>query len=220
MLSSTELGPDQEEYPTFMKPSEPITAEMIMRLLRDTNNDNDFCAFTEAGVKNEVRPIGVPHCIHSAVVELHRGLPAELGGVLWSCLGSPLTAPYLPHHFGITDIAPAYLEGGDTYSDTAAFWQMRKLTNLAMTDFFHYAPVITNEWKKLERKAFLMKEMVEKEASACYESDPEKAKELLTAFADSLDFETLKTAKLLEEQLHRMIAGNLYKYFAKGNLQW
>lgn len=220
LLSSSEFDPDQEEYPTFMRPAEPITPEMIMQLLRDYNNDNEFCAFSETGLNSDVRPIGVPHCIHSAVAELHRGVPADLGGVLWSCLGSPLTAPYLPHHFGITDITPAFLESGSSYSDTAAFWQMRKLTNLAMADFYRYAPVITEEWTKLERKAFIMKEMMEKEAAACYDTDPERAKELLTAFADYLDFEALKTAKLLENTLHLEIAGNLYQYFAKGNLEW
>lgn len=220
MLSSGDLGPDQEEYPTFMKPAEPITTEMIMRLLRDYNNDNGFCAFSETGVNSDVRPIGVPHCIHSAVVELHRGVPAELGGVLWSCLGTPLMSPYLPHHLGITDIAPAFREGEDVYSDTAAFWQLRKLTNLAMADFYRYAPAITKEWRKLEQKAFAMKDIVEDRASACYETDPEQSRELLTAFADNLDFEALKTAKLLEDELHREIAGNLYKYFAKGKLEW
>lgn len=218
--SPTDFGPDQEEYPTFMKPAEPITAEKIMRLLRDYNNDNDFCAFSEAGIKSDVRPIGAPNCIHSAVAELHRGKPAELGGVLWSCLGSPLTSPYLPHHFGITDIAHAFREGGDSYSDSAAFWQLRKLTNLAMTDFCRYAPVITKEWLELEQKAFRMKDIVEQEAAVGYETDPEQAKKLLTAFADNLDFEALKTASLLEGKLHRMLAGNLYRYFAKGDLEW
>lgn len=217
---SADLDPDREEYPTFMKPDQPITREKIMEVLRDYNSNNSFCAFSASGVDSGVRPIGVPHCIHSAVAELSSRLPVEMGGILWSCLGSPLTAPYLPHHYGITEIAPALEEGTDTYSDTSAFWQFRTLTNLAMNNFYHYSPIITQEWQKLEQRTFSLLESVEQEASRYWDSDPEKAKELLTAFAASTDYEALCTADMLKGRLHREIAGNLYKYFAKGSLEW
>lgn len=217
---SSELGPDQEEYPTFMKPDQLITKEMVMQLLRDYNGNNNFCAFSEDGIDSNVRPIGVPHCIHSAVAELHRDVPVEVGGVLWSCLGSPLTAPYLPHHYGITEIAPAFEEGSDSYSDTSAFWQFRMLTNLVMNDFYKYSPIVTEAWNSLEKKAIAMQSVVEKEAVDCWEDKPERAKELLTAFADNMDYEALKLVERLEGRLHREIAGNLYKHFAKGKLEW
>lgn len=220
LTPSAAYSPDQEEYPTFMKPDKPITTETVMQLLRDYNQGNDFCAFRENGIDNEVRPIGVPHCIHSAVVELHRNIPAELGGVLWSCVGSPLTAPFLPHHYGITEIASPLIEGSDTYNKDSAYWQFRKLTNLVMNDFHKYAPMVSNEWKKLEEKAFSMKEVIEKEAASFYPETPEKSKELLTAFAAAIDYEALLISNQIEEKLHREIAGNLYKHFAKGTLEW
>ncbi|MCI8422149.1 MAG: hypothetical protein HFF50_01240 [Lawsonibacter sp.] len=161
-----------------------------------------------------------PLGIHSAVVELHQGAPMEIGGVLWSCLGSPLMAPFLPHHYGITEIAPAFLEGNDSCEDRSAFWSLRKLTTLAMTDIPQYFPVVTAEWEKLEKKAFSMKAIVEQEAASRYEDDPDQARGLLTDFAGTLDFEALKAAKLLEDTLHRRIAGNLYRHFAKENLEW
>lgn len=217
---SAGLNTDLVEYPTFMKADEPITREKIMELLRDYNRNNHFSAFVESGVENEVRPIGVPHCIHSAVAELHKDIPVELGGVLWSCLGSPLTGPYLPHHYGITEIVPAFEEGSDEYSERSAFWQFRMLTNLVMNDFCQYAPIVNEAWKKLEKKAFAMQEIVEQKAAACFGEDPQHSAELLTAFAGTMDYEALKTAEELGGVLHRKMAGNLYKYFAKGNLEW
>ncbi|NBI08986.1 hypothetical protein D1641_02990 [Colidextribacter sp. OB.20] len=217
---SAGFSPDLEEYPTFMKPDRPITRQQVMQLLRDYNSDNDFCAFQESGVANEVRPIGVPHCIHSAVTELRRDVPVDLGCVLWSCLSSPLTAPFLPHHYGITEIAPAFLEGSDKCEDSSAYWSFRKLTNLAMTNFSAYSPVVTEVWGKLEGKAASMQSVAEREAAACYNRDPEQAKEILTAFAGALDYEALRTAKQVEDKLHRDIAGGLYRCFAKGSLEW
>ena len=144
----------------------------------------------------------------------------EIGGVLWSCVSSPLTAPFLPHHYGVTEIAPEFLEGTDAYSDTSAFWQMRKLTNLTMNNFQAYSSITTEKWSALEERALVLKAEVEKEAEACYESDPARARKLLTAFAENLDYEALRTAGQLEKELHRAVAGNLYRYFAKGNLEW
>lgn len=217
---SMDLNSDQEEYPTFLKPDQLITKETIMQLLRDYNNENEFCPFTSTGIQNSVRPVGVPHCIHSAVVELHDDSPVECSGILWSCLGSPLTSPYLPHHYGINRIIPEFNHGTDSAEDSSAFWQFRKLTNLVMNDFYRYSPIVTEEWKKFEEKAFLMQKIVEKEATQYWVNDPERAKELLTAFAETLDWEALHTAKKLENKLHREIAGNLYQYFAKGALEW
>ena len=77
------------------------------------------------GVSN-VRPIGAPNCIHSAVAELRRGKPVEIGGVLWSCVSSPLTAPFLPHHYGVTEIAPEFLEGTDAEKRQQKYAQQRK----------------------------------------------------------------------------------------------
>lgn len=220
LTPSADFGPDQEQYPTFMKPDKPITQAMIMKLLRYYNQDNELCAFPETGGVSNVRPIGAPNCIHSAVAELRRGKPVEIGGVLWSCVSSPLTAPFPPHHYGVTEIAPEFLEGTDAYSDTSAFWQMRKLTNLTMNNFQAYSSITTEKWSALEERALVLKAEVEKEAEACYESDPARARKLLTAFAENLDYEALRTAGQLEKELHRAVAGNLYRYFAKGNLEW
>ena len=217
---SAGFGPDEEEYPTFVKPDQPITREKIMELLRDCNGDNAFRAFTEQGVENAVRPIGVPHCIHSAVAELSCDRPVELGGVLWSCLGSPLAAPYLPHHFGISRIAPEMEEGSDSFSKTSAFWNFRELMNLASADFYQHLPELSKEWSALEDRALAFKPAVEKQAAEAWESDPEKAAEILTAWAESLDYEALKTADRLRGALNRKIAGSLYRRFAKGSLEW
>lgn len=217
---SLEVSPDQEEFPTFLRPDRPITTEQIMELLRDYNQGHAFCAFPESGGVGEVRPIGVPHCIHSAVAELHRDTPVEVGGVLWSCVGSPLTAPYLPHHYGITEIAPPFLQGEDTYQSSSAFWRLRKLTNLAMLHTEQYLPMLAEAWSKLEQKAQDMRGIVEQEAARCLDQDPKRAGELLTALASTLDYEALEMAEMLEAQLHRDIAGKLYQYFAKGDLEW
>lgn len=217
---SARLNPDLEEYPVFIKPDEPVTKEKIMEVLRDYNRDNSFCAFSEHSIDSETRPIGVPHCIHSAVAEIHRGEPPELSAVLWSCLGLPLTAPYLPHHYGITEIAPAFEEGDENYSSSSAFWQFRELTNLVMNDFYKYSPIVADEWNKLENTALALQPVAEREAASLWKNNPERAKELLTALAGSLDYEALKTVERLRGRLNREIAGNLYQYFAKGDLEW
>ena len=220
LTPSADLDPNLEEYPTFMKPDELITREKIMGLLRYFNQDNEFTAFPGEGGVSNYRPIAVPNCIHSAVCEIHPGKNVEYGGVLWSCVSSPLTAPFIPHHYGIKDILPELKEGSDVYSDDSAFWQMRKLTDLTMMDFQAYFPMVSKAWQEYEKEAAGLKETVEAKAEALFAEDPEKAEALLTSFAEAMGIEALRKAKDLEGKLHREIAGRMYKYFAKGKLEW
>lgn len=220
-LSPSQVFDDKlEEFPTFMKPDEPITTEKVMQLLRYYNEDNELSAFPEEGGMGDVRPICVPNCIHSAVSELHRDKDVAYGGVLWSCVSSPIAAPFIPHFFGVSSIIPELTEGTDQYSDTSAFWQMRKLTNLVMNHFQKYHPVVAETWAEYEKNTMAMKEIVAKEAEACFEEAPDKAEALMTAFCASMGHEALRIARELEGTLHFNIASTLYKNFARGKLEW
>lgn len=217
---SIDPGPEEEKYPLFLKPEQPINQKMIMRVLRCFNEDNEYSSFPAEGGLGDARPIGVPSCIHSTVVELHPGQPADLGAVLWACVGSQLTAPYVPHYFGASAFKKEYLNDDPDCTNDSAFWRMRKLTNLVMLDFRKYSPHVRETWRKYEEMAFLLKEASDSHAKKLFAEDPEAAKEFLTAFVQLMEGEALKTAEELENLLHRDISGNLFRYFAKGDIPY
>ena len=220
LTPSADLRPDEEVYPLFLKPDHLIDHQMIMRVLRCCNEDNEFNAFpAEGGVSNH-RPIAVPSCIHSTVIELQPGNPANLGAVLWGCVASQLAAPYVPHYFGASEFSREYLNEASFCTNDSAFWRMRKLTNLVMINFREYSPIVAEKWQEYETMAFLMKESADQYAEKLYAENPEAAGKYLTFFVKLMEDEAIKTAEELECTLHQQISGNLFKYFAKGDIPY
>ena len=220
LTPSAELNPDDEEFPLFMRPDQPIDHQVLMRVLRCLNEDNEFSAFPVEGGLSSQRPIGVPSAIHSTIVEVRPGKPADLGAVMWVCVGSQLTGPYVPHFFGAEEFREEYLNTSSVYAEDSAFWQMRKLTNLVMNDFRQYAPRVREKWREYEEMAFLMKDSAASFAEKLYEEHPETSKKVLTAFVKMMEDGALRNAAELEKYLHQEISGNLFRYFAKGEVPY
>lgn len=220
LTPSAAMSPDEEAYPLFLKPDRPIDRQMVMRVLRYTNADNKFDAFPVGGGVSEYRPIAVPSCIHSSVVELRPGKPADFGAVLWACVGSQLAAPYVPHYFGAKEFSREYLNEASDCTNASAFWRMRKLMNLVMLDFRKYAPEIQEKWREYEAEAFAGKEAADQYVEKLYKKQPEEAGKYLTDFVKLMEEKALKTAEELENYLHHKISENLFTYFAKGKIPY
>jgi dipeptidase len=198
-----------------------------MQGLRNLFEDTPFEAFPEAGGLGTERPVCVPSCIHSAVMETRGGMPADIGGVLWGCIGSPMTSPYVPHYLGQQDLLSAYTQGGLEYDGDSAFWRFRLLTNLVMSDYREYAPIVKDAWSTLEKNIFAAKTAIEAEAIRLSQKAKEDSKEdrnaiglLLTNFSNSYDALAYEEAKMLGNKLQTQIAERQYLHFAKPGLEW
>lgn len=214
------LDPDLTELPMFLKPARKIGVTDVMAALRDRFEGTRFESFPEPRGKGGERPVCVPSCIHSAVIESRGNLPADIGMTLWGCIGSPMTSPYIPHYLAHRELLPAYTKGGLEYDRESAFWRFRTLTDLAMTDFGRYGRMVEEAWRDLESEISAAKAAVETEAARLYEKDPDAAARMLTASANAWDALAYGKAEELEVRLHTRIAADQYLYFAKPGLEW
>ena len=177
-------------------------------------------AFPAEGGFGRHRPIVVPSCVHSDVIELRKGMPAEIGAVLWGLLGSPHTSPYIPLHFGVEALPAPYVTAFPEYDARSAFWRFRTLTNLAMANFRELSPWVAAEWQVLEEEAFALKSGLEEAALKAWETDPGRARRILELFADSFARRALEIAGILAERLNTEIAQGMHRHFSHEDLSW
>jgi dipeptidase len=209
---SLKLDPAKKEFPLFVRADGRISVAAVMEGLRDTFEGTPFEAFPKSGGRGEERPACAPSCIHSAVVD-----PGATKSVLWGCVGSPLTSPYVPHYMGHESLLPPYEKGGLEFDRDSAFWRFRALTNLVMNDYQTHAPMVREVWSAFEENIHASMAAMEAEASR---QSAAAAKALLTAFSNALDALAYQEAANLEAKLHTKIAERQYLNFAKPGLEW
>jgi dipeptidase len=217
---SLNLDPDKKEFPLFVKADKVIDVRSVMKSLRDLFENTPFEAFPEGGGIGGERPVCVPSCIHSAVVETRGHMPADIGGVLWGCIGSPMTSPYIPHYLAHQNLLPAYTQGGLEYDPDSAFWRFRLLTNLVMSDYREYALAVSETWNALEKNIFAAKTVIEQEVVTLFKENENAAKLLLTSFSNAYDALACEEARKLGMELQTRIAERQYLHFAKTGLEW
>lgn len=217
---SMNLDPGAGEYPLFLKPEKKLTAAAVMSALRDRYEGTPFDAFPQQGGFGADRPVCVPSCVHSDVIELRSWMPAEAGALMWGCLASPETSPYIPFHFGVRDIPAAYTCGGPSFDQVSAFWRFRSLSNLAMVNFRELSPLVRPAWEELEGENLAMTAPMEEAALSRFDRDPSTACDLLTAFSGGAARRAVARASEMEAELQTRIAETVHLVFSEPELGW
>ncbi|MDR2527757.1 MAG: C69 family dipeptidase [Synergistaceae bacterium] len=217
---SLQCDPNGKDFPLFIKPENKLTVNKVMSVLRDHYGGTQFDAFPEKGCFGKDRPICVPSCVHSDVIELREWLPAEIGAILWGSLSSPGTSPYVPFYFGIKNFPVSYGEGNSYFDNRSAFWRYRALSTLALLDFSRFAPGILSTWEKEESRVFNIRDRIEKVAKHCFEVDASMAIDILTAFSYSIATRFYDRGAELAAELQTQIAESIHRVFSQPELNW
>lgn len=217
---STNFDPLSQSFPLFVRPEKKLRVQDLMGALRDRFEGTEYDAFPAEGGFGNHRPIGVPSCVHSNVIELRSGMPADVGAVLWGLLGSPHTSPYIPLHLGVKTLPTPYMTASPECDAHCAFWAFRKLTNLVMVNFRELFPLVSAEWQALEEEAFSLKPSLEETVLKTWKSDPGQARHMLGLFADSFARRALEKADVLAERLNTEAARGLHRHFSHESLSW
>lgn len=123
------------------------------------------------------RPIAVPQCAYSTVIQCRGWLPDEVGGVAWFSLDNPAQSPRIPLFAGATQVPESFtLCMNKKFRTDCAGWHFRRANKLAtvrwgQTKEKHEAAVLA--W---EEKAFVELPDVERRVKELQKSDPTGAK--------------------------------------------
>ncbi len=208
------------EFPMFVKPDKKITVEDFKDVLRDNFEGTGYYAFAET-ISGEIdRPICVPSCVHSDVIELRDWLPANIGAVMWSALGSPGTSPYIPYYFGTNNIYRPYTIGGPVFDNESAFWRFRVISNLAMYAYADISLMARKQWNILEEDILSSKQYTEIVATEMCNRERGNADDFLSAYSNAFAVRAYEMAKELESEIQTYIATKVHLTFSRDGLEW
>ncbi|MEA3444920.1 MAG: C69 family dipeptidase [Bacteroidota bacterium] len=122
---------DEKEFQQFFVPDEKISLENCFSLLRNGYEETEFeNNVDDLGLTGE-RPIASWNAVHSDVVQLYPGKPADYAAILWTGLGPSHTCFYVPILYGVDVIHPNYHQTEIENDGVSAFWVFHDLAQKA-----------------------------------------------------------------------------------------
>jgi dipeptidase len=215
---SSEWAPDLDRFPLFIKPDDKLTPMHMMSILRDSFDNTEFEINPDMKLRNEERPIAVPSCVHTDVIELRGWLPAAIGGVIWGGIGSPNLTTYIPYYFGIDRIAAPFATGGPEYDECSAFWKYRALSSLVLLNYREYIKEVQNSLSFFEKKTMEDVTRVENKLLEGYED--EQAIKVLSDFTSDRSKKSLELIREIYGSLQTRVAKEMHLIFSRQGLEW
>ncbi|MCP4095449.1 MAG: C69 family dipeptidase [Planctomycetaceae bacterium] len=208
---SLSLDPNQREFPMFAVPDEKITVKKLTAVLRDRYDGTEFAVNPVEGIGTKERPISVPSCVHTNVVQLRSGMPSDIGAILWAGLGAAQTTTYVPYYFGISGAPKAFQTAGPIYDPDSAFWAFKTLAILVKPYHNQLIDMVLPVWQKMEEEAYQKQSSIEEVALVLYKEDQQLAKSFLATYSNGISLKALDTAKSLANNLITEIASQTDK---------
>lgn len=183
LTPSFKLDPDGKDFPMFIKPDEKIDVSKLISLLRDHYQETEYNGYPIEDSYGE-RLIASPKCVHSDVIQLRRGMTAEIGAIMWVSLSRPYASPYVPFYFGINEIPEAY--SGDRDDKNTAFVAYKGLSDLLLRNYEKWNKMILTNLQKFEKINFSLQPATETRALILMEDKKDELVEFLTSYTGGL----------------------------------
>ena len=217
-------GEYDEPMPFWIVPNHKVTVKEIMACMRDHYEGTPFAldgnigggiwqmpyrptplSFELDGKKyfNE-RPTSTQQTGFSYVSQMRSWLPREIGGLMWWGNDDGNMVAYTPIYCSMTKRPECYnTPGADelNFSDKNAFWVCNWVSNMVYPRYSLLFPALEQVRDSLENNYFDETPKVEQAAGMLYDSDPQKAVQLLNAYSVEKAQQMLKRWKALATYL-------------------
>ena len=192
------------DFAVFLKPDHKLSVAEVESGLQSYYQGTSMDPYTAQNPAEKYRPIAVFRTKQSHVLQVRADLPAPIANVLYFNTGMTALGIYVPFYQG-AKFPVSYQIGNDVADDTSAFWKLRKLQTLAMTNFPKYAPIVQGGFTSLNKQIIEQQKAFEAEYIKLYAKDPAAAQKLLDNFTYMTVNEVLdETAKLTNQILTDM----------------
>jgi len=201
------------EYPFSVRPDKKLGVRDVMGLYRDHYQGTEFdqskevtagpfgCPYRYPGPMDArgdtgdpnarlkgawERPISIFRCGFSYVCQARGWLPDPIGGLVWFGPDEPMSTCYVPFYVGVTRIAaPYYTCNTTTFSRESAWWAFNFTANWAGLKYSYMIRDIQEKQDEIELAEIEAVGKTDERALALYRKDPEKARQLLTAYCET-----------------------------------
>lgn len=132
------------QYTFSVKPNRKISLQDIFALTRDRHENTPWATDTTG----HTRPIGIDRTGQAHIFQYKKGTMP----VMWSCLSAPEFAVYLPVYNNVTSIPQGLTVSTPKYNEESFSWQLRLISDLAVTNRSQYSQLVRAPFKKLENQ--------------------------------------------------------------------
>lgn len=226
-LNLDEYEPTQE-YPLFVKPSKPITPEMLINVLKDTYEGTDLDEYGKTEIPygtiidpvtghyryspawSKSRIIGCPQTITSWVTQSRSWMPNEIGGLIWAGLAATASSPHIPFYACHKDTPSAYKIGlaGDNsvYLPDSAYWLFENIGNIMNLFYDGTVDLVKPVWEDFDHKRYEFQNSIEQIALNLYKEDKQKMIDFLTSYSNGVALEALEVGQDMLAKLFTRLA--------------
>jgi dipeptidase len=189
--STARVVPSQQEFPQLIRPEEKVSLQKLITVLRDHYENTPYYPLNNDTISEKT--IASANTRHTTIIQLTNGLPANVGAVMWTGLGSPSTTPYLPFYFGITTVPEPYDK--NTPNGQKAYRTFRSLTDRYYDDPGRYADTFPGVWEDFQTKSIREQVKIDQGAMRLYRSRARMAQHFITVNVEGLSQQALDIAK-------------------------
>lgn len=186
-------------YPLAYQPDHPISLNDLSLLVRDRYEGTEYCPETTG--RQDVRPIAYSHAVDATILQLKPDLPADISGVMWTCMANTEFAPFVPVSAAMSEFPAAWMNGDAAEPGQTASWPFKELYGLCVLDRENYGSGIKAYWEQEDARRFALMEEKLEEAKALYGSDPAGAAALLSTACTTEMEKALEDCKAIIDSL-------------------
>lgn len=132
------------QYPFSTKPEKKIVLQDILALTRDRHENTPYAT----DVVGNTRPIGIDRTAQAHLFQYKKGCVP----IMWSCVTAPEFGIYLPVRNNIKTLPQKLTVCTPRYSEKSFSWQLRLISDMAVTDRAQYSQLVRSPFLKLENK--------------------------------------------------------------------
>lgn len=226
---------DNERMPLYIKPDRKLSVQDLMNFKRDYLQGTALDMSQDIGAG----PFGLPYRWRpltwkyegkeyfnervtatqqtgfSFIAQMRNWLPDHIGGIFWFGVDDAGSTVYMPFYCGIQSVTNCVAEGnGDilTYSESSAFWVFNRVAHFTYLFYNRVMPDLKKLQTELENQFIAEVQEVDRKANEMYKSDPDRAREHLTAYSGKTAETTVaRWRKLGEFLLVKYLDGNVKK---------
>lgn len=207
---------NRNHFPVFAHADRPITMEQVKSIFR---NHYDGTEYDPYGKTSAVlyRPISIYRTTQTHVLVVRPWLPKEIGRMMYLALGMADLGVFVPIYHGVRSFPSEYRISEKERSASSAYWRMRRVQSLAMTNYALCAPVVKDAYARLEREIDARQREMEEDYLRIAHSDAQKGFETLRRFSDEMLRRVLEVTDDLTERLFMMVSDETErKYLFRG----
>ena len=196
---------ETNKFPVFASSDTLISISDVRNAFRSHYEGTVYDPYENGSPSVLYRPISIYRTTQTHVLTVRPWLPSAIGRVMYLAFGMADLSVFVPIYPGVRSFPSAYMTAERESSVSSAYWRMRRVQSLAMTNYRLCAPIVKKEYAALEQEMDERQREFESAYMKLENSNPQRGEEMLQAFSDSILTRALDVTDALVDRLFTLV---------------